>query len=141
MLRAPTEEISWMRALVFVLSLAALACSAGSNGSGGSGKFEITHLREGTGSSPTATSTVKVHYHGTFPDGRVFDSSVERGEPISFPLDQVIPCWTQGLQQMKVGGKAKLVCPPDMAYGPEGRPPTIPRNATLQFEVELLGIE
>jgi FKBP-type peptidyl-prolyl cis-trans isomerase FkpA len=84
---------------------------------------------------------VQVHYHGTFPDGRVFDSSVERGDPASFPLNRVIPCWTQGVQQMKVGGKAKLVCPPELAYGAAGAPPTIPPNATLVFEVELLAIQ
>jgi FKBP-type peptidyl-prolyl cis-trans isomerase FkpA len=82
-----------------------------------------------------------VHYHGTFPDGRVFDSSVERGEPASFPLNRVIPCWTQGVQQMKVGGKAKLVCPPGLAYGERGAPPTIPPNATLVFEVDLIAIQ
>jgi len=82
-----------------------------------------------------------VHYHGTFTDGKVFDSSVQRGEPASFPLNRVIPCWTQGLQQMKVGGKAKLTCPPDLAYGASGAPPTIPPNSTLIFEVELLAIQ
>lgn len=94
----------------------------------------------GTGASPTATSTVRVHYHGTLRDGTVFDSSVERGEPISFPLNGVIPCWTEGLQKMKVGGKAKLVCPSDQAYGDRGSGP-IPGGAALVFEVELLGIE
>jgi FKBP-type peptidyl-prolyl cis-trans isomerase FkpA len=106
-----------------------------------SGGLEITHLREGSGPSPSANDVVQVHYHGTFPDGRVFDSSVERGEPASFPLNRVIPCWTQGVQQMKVGGKAKLVCPPALAYGERGAPPTIPPNATLVFEVELLAIQ
>ena len=95
----------------------------------------------GTGPSPTARDTVLVHYHGTFADGGVFDSSVERGQPARFPLNRVIPCWTQGVQQMKVGGKAKLVCPPDLAYGAAGAPPTIPPNATLVFEVELLAIQ
>jgi FKBP-type peptidyl-prolyl cis-trans isomerase FkpA len=94
----------------------------------------------GTGASPTAESTVKVHYHGTLRDGKVFDSSVQRGEPISFPLSGVIPCWTEGVQKMKVGGKAKLVCPSDTAYGDEGQPP-IPGGAALMFEVELLAIE
>jgi len=105
------------------------------------GGLQIEQIREGTGPSPKATDVVKVHYHGTFSDGRVFDSSVQRGEPASFPLNRVIPCWTQGLQQMKVGGKAKLTCPPELAYGEHGAPPRIPPNATLTFEVELLGIE
>jgi FKBP-type peptidyl-prolyl cis-trans isomerase FkpA len=105
------------------------------------GGLQITQIREGSGASPSATDVVKVHYHGTFSDGRVFDSSVQRGEPASFPLNRVIPCWTQGLQQMKVGGKAKLTCPPDLAYGERGSPPTIPPNSTLTFEVELLAIE
>jgi FKBP-type peptidyl-prolyl cis-trans isomerase FkpA len=94
----------------------------------------------GTGASPKATDTVNVHYHGTLRDGTVFDSSVERGEPISFPLNGVIACWTEGLQKMKVGGKAKLVCPSDTAYGDAGQGP-IPGGAALVFEVELLGIE
>lgn len=95
---------------------------------------------EGTGASPGPEDTVKVHYHGTLRDGTVFDSSVERGEPISFPLNGVIPCWTEGVQKMKVGGKAKLVCPSEIAYGPNGTGP-IPGGATLLFEVELLEIE
>lgn len=94
----------------------------------------------GAGASPSATDTVNVHYHGTLRDGSVFDSSVERGEPISFPLNGVISCWTEGLQKMKVGGKAKLVCPSDTAYGDVGQGP-IPGGAALTFEVELLGIE
>jgi FKBP-type peptidyl-prolyl cis-trans isomerase len=94
----------------------------------------------GTGASPKATDTVNVHYHGTLRNGTVFDSSVQRGEPISFPLNGVIPCWTEGLQKMKVGGKAKLVCPSDTAYGDAGQGP-IPGGAALTFEVELLAIE
>lgn len=105
------------------------------------GGLVVAHLREGSGPAPSATDVVQVHYHGTFSDGSVFDSSVQRGEPASFPLNRVIPCWTQGLQQMKVGGKAKLTCPPELAYGERGAPPTIPPNSTLTFEVELLGIE
>jgi FKBP-type peptidyl-prolyl cis-trans isomerase len=97
-------------------------------------------LRAGTGVSPKATDRVKVHYHGSLIDGTVFDSSVERGEPITFALDQVVKGWTEGLQMMKVGGKAKLTIPPELAYGPGGRE-GIPPNATLIFEVELLGIE
>lgn len=97
-------------------------------------------LADGTGASPTAADRVKVHYKGTFPDGREFDSSYKRGTPIEFPLNGVIPCWTEGVQRMKVGGKAKLTCPPQIAYGSRGAGGVIPPNATLQFEVELLGI-
>ncbi len=101
----------------------------------------MTEIEPGPVPSPVASDRVRVHYHGTFPDGSVFDSSVERGEPAVFPLNRVVACWTQGLQRMKVGGKAKLVCPPAIAYGARGAPPRIPANATLHFEVELLGIE
>ncbi len=97
-------------------------------------------LRDGTGTSPTASDKVKVHYRGTLPDGREFDSSYKRGEPIEFPLSGVIKCWTEGVQRMKVGGKAKLTCPPAIAYGERGAGGVIPPNATLLFEVELLGI-
>jgi FKBP-type peptidyl-prolyl cis-trans isomerase len=100
----------------------------------------MTEMTPGTGASPTATDTVEVHYHGTLRDGKVFDSSVDRGEPVSFPLNQVIPCWTEGVQKMKVGGKSRLVCPASIAYGEQGRP-GIPGNAPLVFEVELLSIE
>jgi len=98
-------------------------------------------LKDGTGASPKATDLVKVHYKGTFPDGREFDSSYKRNEPTEFPLNQVIPCWTEGVQRMKVGGKAKLTCPPAIAYGARGAGSVIPPNATLLFEVELLGIK
>ena len=101
----------------------------------------IIPMKAGTGEMPKATDTVKVHYHGTLPDGTVFDSSVKRGEPATFPLNGVIPCWTEGVQKMKVGEKAKLICPSDIAYGDRGHPPTIPGGATLVFEVELLSIE
>jgi FKBP-type peptidyl-prolyl cis-trans isomerase FkpA len=97
-------------------------------------------LKEGSGASPKASDTVKVHYRGTLPDGKEFDSSYKRGEPIEFPLNRVIPCWTEGVQRMKVGGKAKLTCPPQIAYGERGAGGVIPPNATLLFEVELLGI-
>lgn len=98
-------------------------------------------LKDGSGTSPTAGDTVKVNYRGTFPDGREFDSSYKRGEPIEFPLDRVIKCWTEGVQRMKVGGKAKLTCPASIAYGERGAGNVIPPNATLMFEVELLGIK
>ena len=97
-------------------------------------------LREGTGASPTAADTVKVHYRGTLLDGTEFDSSYARNEPATFPLGRVIPCWTEGVQRMKVGGKAELVCPPELAYGERGAGGTIPPNATLRFEIELLAI-
>jgi FKBP-type peptidyl-prolyl cis-trans isomerase FkpA len=97
-------------------------------------------LKAGTGASPTATDTVKVHYRGTLIDGKEFDSSYKRGEPASFPLNGVIPCWTEGVQKMKVGGKARLVCPSSIAYGDRGAPPDIPGGATLIFEVELLEV-
>jgi len=100
----------------------------------------ITTLKPGTGPSPKATDKVKVHYHGTLTDGTVFDSSVQRGQPIELPLNGVIKCWTEGVQLMKVGGKSKLVCPSDIAYGDQGRPPQIKPGATLVFEVELLDI-
>ena len=100
----------------------------------------VISVKDGKGAYPTAADMVKVHYHGTFPDGKVFDSSVERGTPAEFPLSGVIPCWTEGVQKIKVGGKAKLVCPSDTAYGDQGAGGTIPGGATLVFEVELLEI-
>jgi len=94
----------------------------------------------GSGASPKATDTVKVHYRGTLINGKEFDSSYTRNEPAEFPLNRVIPCWTEGVQKMKVGGKARLVCPSSIAYGEGGAPPDIPGGATLVFEIELLGI-
>ena len=96
---------------------------------------------EGTGAQPKATDTVKVHYHGTLRDGTVFDSSVERGQPATFPFNRVIKCWTEGVQKMKTGGKSTLICPSEIAYGDRGSPPKIPGGATLVFEVELLSVE
>ena len=98
-------------------------------------------LTEGTGASPSASDKVKVHYRGTFLDGREFDSSYKRNAPIEFPLNGVIPCWTEGVQKMKVGGKAKLTCPPAIAYGARGAGGVIPPNATLEFEIELLAVK
>ncbi len=94
----------------------------------------------GSGASPGPEDTVEVHYHGTLRDGTVFDSSVDRGTPAKFPLNRVIPCWTEGLQRMKVGGKSRLVCPASIAYGDRGAPPRIPGGAALSFDVELLAI-
>lgn len=99
-------------------------------------------VKEGTGPSPAATDTVRVHYRGTFPDsGKEFDSSYSRGEPAEFPLNRVIPCWTEGVQTLKVGGKATLQCPAKTAYGASGAGGVIPPNADLTFTVELIGIE
>jgi FKBP-type peptidyl-prolyl cis-trans isomerase FkpA len=98
-------------------------------------------IKPGSGIKPKATDVVKVHYTGTFTDGKEFDSSIKRGQPVEFPLGQVIPCWSEGVGMMKVGGKAKLVCPSDIAYGDSGRPPVIPGGATLIFEVELLDVK
>jgi FKBP-type peptidyl-prolyl cis-trans isomerase FkpA/FKBP-type peptidyl-prolyl cis-trans isomerase FklB len=102
--------------------------------------FVIQEITPGTGPSPKQTDTVKVHYRGTLIDGTVFDSSLDRGEPVVFPLANVVPCWTQGVQMMKVGGKSRLVCPPELAYGDRGAPPKIKPGATLNFEVELIEI-
>ena len=99
-------------------------------------------LKEGAGASPAATDTVTVNYRGMFPEnGKEFDSSYKRGEPTEFPLNRVIPCWTEGVQRMKVGGKAKLTCPPSIAYGSRGAGGVIPPDATLDFEIELLAIK
>jgi FKBP-type peptidyl-prolyl cis-trans isomerase FkpA len=97
-------------------------------------------LRAGAGASPKPTDVVKVHYRGTLVDGKEFDSSYKRNEPAQFPLSRVIPCWTEGVQKMKIGGKSQLVCPSNIAYGDAGSPPDIPGGATLIFEIELLGI-
>lgn len=106
----------------------------------GSGLVYIP-VTAGTGDSPKATDRVKVHYKGTLRDGSVFDSSIERGQPATFPLNGVIACWSEGLQKMKVGGKAKLGCPSAIAYGDRGAPPKIKPGSSLLFEVELIGIE
>ena len=123
-------------AMAMTTAVAQTAASAPS----GSG-LGYRSLKDGAGLSPAATDVVRVHYRGTLPDGREFDSSYARKEPAEFPLNRVIKCWTEGLQLMKVGGKAQLLCPPAIAYGERGTPGgPIPPNATLHFEVELLGI-
>jgi FKBP-type peptidyl-prolyl cis-trans isomerase FkpA len=133
-----------MRTLQILMAIAAVGLSA----SGLAGSTEtlpsgvvVVHVKPGQGASPTADNTVRVHYRGTLPDGTEFDSSYKRNESISFPLRGVIPCWTQGVQKMKVGGKARLTCPADTGYGTRGIPGVIPPNAVLTFEVELLAIE
>jgi FKBP-type peptidyl-prolyl cis-trans isomerase FkpA/FKBP-type peptidyl-prolyl cis-trans isomerase FklB len=100
----------------------------------------VSTIKPGTGASPKATDKVKVHYQGTLTDGTVFDSSIQRNQPATFPLNGVIKCWTEGVQLMKVGGKSRLVCPADLAYGDRGSPPRIKPGSTLVFEVELLEI-
>ncbi len=119
-----------------------LASAAKEPGAVQTGSGLIFHtLTPGTGPSPKATDTVRVHYHGTLTDGKVFDSSVDRGEPAEFGLGGVIPCWTEGVQLMKVGEKARLICPAAIAYGDRGAGATIPPGSTLIFEVELLAIK
>jgi FKBP-type peptidyl-prolyl cis-trans isomerase len=100
----------------------------------------IETIEEGSGEQPIASDKVSVHYHGTLRTGKVFDSSVERNQPAQFPLNGVIPCWTETVQKMKVGGKYKIWCPSDIAYGDRGRPPSIPPGAALVFEIQLLEI-
>jgi FKBP-type peptidyl-prolyl cis-trans isomerase FkpA len=101
----------------------------------------VRTLQPGAGKAPTATSRVKVSYVGKLIDGTQFDSSVAHGGPAQFSLNGVIPCWTEGVQKMREGGKARLVCPSSVAYGDQGRPPDIPGGATLVFEIELLGVD
>jgi len=119
---------------------AAQVPGASSAASAGAPVLGYKSLREGKGPSPTAADTVKVHYRGTLMDGTEFDSSYSRGQPATFPLARVIKCWTEGVQRIKVGGKAELVCPPALAYGERGAGAVIPPNATLRFEVELIEI-
>lgn len=154
-----------MRPLLVLVSVAMIACSsssenkapAGSTGSADARAFldkaaaepgairtpsglVYRELKAGDGASPKETDIVRVNYKGTLLDGTEFDSSYKRNEPATFPLNEVIPCWTEGVQKMKVGGKSQLVCPPGIAYKERGSPPVIPPDATLIFEVELLGI-
>ncbi|SDM81648.1 FKBP-type peptidyl-prolyl cis-trans isomerase FkpA [Polaromonas sp. JS666] len=121
-----------------VISTAALAAAPAETLPSG---VKVVHTADGTGPQPKATDTVKVHYRGTLADGKEFDSSYKRGAPASFPLNRVVPCWTEGVQKIKVGGKATLTCPPATAYGERGAGGVVPPNATLTFEVELLAIE
>ena len=129
-------------ALIAIGALAALGTAQAATPVTTASGLVYESLKDGTGASPKASDTVRVHYRGTFPDsGKEFDSSIARGQPLEFPLSGVIPCWTEGVQKMKVGGKAKLICPPAIAYGARGAGAVIPPNATLHFEVELLGIK
>ncbi|WP_024539975.1 FKBP-type peptidyl-prolyl cis-trans isomerase [Comamonas badia] len=126
--------------LASLLALSATAAPHAAPVTTGSG-LVYESITEGQGDAPKAGDTVQVHYKGMFADGKVFDSSHQRGEPTEFPLNRVIPCWTEGLQKMKVGGKARLTCPPAIAYGARGAGGVIPPNATLTFEVELLAVK
>jgi len=127
-------------AIVVACTVGTLAWHAGANAQAGAAPgLTYRSIVEGSGASPTAADAVRVHYRGTLMDGTEFDSSYKRGQPATFPLNRVIPCWTQGVQRMKVGGKAELVCPPQLAYGERGTD-GIPPNSTLRFEIELLDI-
>jgi FKBP-type peptidyl-prolyl cis-trans isomerase FkpA len=130
------KKVSLLLSLVLIASSAYAAAPATETLPSG---VTVTQIKAGAGAQPTAADTVTVNYRGTLANGTEFDSSYKRGTPASFPLSQVVPCWTQGLQKMKVGEKAKLVCPPATAYGDRGVG-AIPPNSTLTFEVELLKI-
>lgn len=132
-----------MKHLLATLATASLSLGALAQGSAETlpSGVRIAHTQPGAGASPQAASTVRVHYRGTLASGQEFDSSYKRNAPASFPLNRVIPCWTEGLQKMKAGGKATLTCPPETAYGARGAGGVVPPNATLTFEVELLAIE
>ncbi len=135
------KTLSSLSSLLFALSVStACATTPASGDKTTASGITITTLTEGSGASPKASDTVKVHYRGTLTDGKEFDSSYTRGQPISFPLSGVIACWTEGVQTMKVGGKAKLQCPANLAYGARGFPGKIPPNSPLIFEIELLEI-
>ena len=121
-------------------AVAAQASSASAATATSSSGLVVRTVRQGSGPSPTAADRVKVHYRGTLVDGTEFDSSYKRNEPAVFPLGRVIKCWTEGVQRMRVGGKAELTCPPAIAYGERGAGGVIPPNATLRFEIELLEI-
>jgi len=122
-----------------LLAVAALSATAGAPQRTASG-LVYESLKDGSGAQPTAQSTVQVHYRGTLADGSEFDSSHKRGQPATFPLNRVIPCWSEGVSKMREGGKAKLTCPPEIAYGSRGAGAAVPPNATLTFEVELLKV-
>jgi FKBP-type peptidyl-prolyl cis-trans isomerase FkpA len=128
-------------AIAFLLLASAVSTAFAADAETLPSGVKIVHTTVGSGANPKATDTVRVHYRGTLTDGKEFDSSYKRNQPASFPLNRVIPCWTEGMQKIKVGGKATLTCPPTAAYGPNGIAGVIPPNATLNFDVELLAIE
>lgn len=134
------KSTSTLLALATTLAFATAAIAAANTETLPSG-VKIVHTTVGTGANPKASDTVKVHYRGTLADGKEFDSSYKRNAPATFPLNRVVPCWTEGMQKIKVGGKATLTCPPATAYGDRGAGAAVPPNATLTFEVELIAIE
>ena len=137
-LRSPARAVSILTtAIALLVGTGAMAQSAPVTTISG---LTYQSLRDGDGASPTANDVVRVNYKGMLADGTVFDSSYDRHQAMQFPLMGVIPCWTEGVQMMKVGGKARLTCPPQIAYGAQGAGDAIPPNATLTFEVELLAI-
>ena len=140
--RAPTDEERRLIKLVNEAKKKGVEFLEGAAKQSGAKKTNsgivIRTITPGNGPSPGPMDIVKVHYEGKLPDGTVFDSSIKRGEPAEFPLNQVVPCWTEALQQMKKGEKAQVVCPSQLAYGDRGSPPAVPPGATLSFEVELL---
>lgn len=127
--------------LIAALALAASAAHAANPKETLPSGVVVEHLQPGSGPTPKATDSISVHYRGTLASGAEFDSSYKRGQPASFPLNRVVPCWTEGMQKVRVGGRAKLTCPPATAYGARGVPGVIPPDATLSFEVEVLGIQ
>ena len=130
-----------MRLLACIAILALAACATTPAPVTTASGLVYQSITEGSGAPPAATDTVRVHYRGTLMDGKEFDSSHKRGEPSEFPLNRVIQCWTEGVQMMKPGGKARLTCPPAIAYGERGAGNVIPPNTTLQFEIELLSVK
>lgn len=134
------KSTSTLLALATTLAFSTVAIAAATTETLPSG-VKIVHTTVGTGANPKASDTVKVHYRGTLADGKEFDSSYKRNAPATFPLNRVVPCWTEGMQKIKVGGKATLTCPPATAYGDRGAGAAVPPNATLTFEVELIAIE
>ncbi|MDP1612968.1 MAG: FKBP-type peptidyl-prolyl cis-trans isomerase [Sulfuritalea sp.] len=130
----------WQKiAVIGLTAFAAAAVQAGTPEKTSSG-LVYESLKDGTGAQPSTADSVQVHYRGTLANGNEFDSSYKRGQPATFPLNRVIPCWTEGVAKMKEGGKARLTCPPGIAYGSRGAGSAVPPNATLNFEVELLKV-